>query len=51
MTRAGGGLFLTRDTRSFHMADDVPQVTLLRKAAKNILCTLVNSSINGVKVS
>ncbi len=50
MIRAGGDIFLTQDTKSFYMADDATQITLLRKATKNILYTVVNSNLNGVKV-
>ena len=50
MIRAGGDLFLTQEPKSFNMEDDATQVTLLRKAAKNILYTVVNSNAMGVQV-
>ena len=50
MIRAGGDLFLTQEPKSFNMADDATQITLLRKAAKNILYTVANSNAMGVQV-
>ena len=50
MIRAGGDLFLTQDAKTFSMADDATQVTLLRKATKNILYTVVNSNVMALEV-
>ncbi len=50
MIRAGGDLFLTQDEKTFYMPDDATQVTLLRKATKNILYTVANSNIMSVSV-
>ena len=50
MIRAGGDLFLTQDVKTFYMPDDATQVTLLRKAAKNIMYTVANSNIMSVRV-
>ena len=50
MIRAGGDLFLTQEPKSFNMADDATQVTLLRNATKNILYTVVNSNAMAVQV-
>ena len=50
MIRAGGDLFLTQEPKSFNMADDATQITLLRKATKNILYTVANSNAMGVQV-
>lgn len=50
MIRAGGDLFLTQDTKSFNMEDDATQVTLLRKATKNILFTVANSNAMNISV-
>jgi len=44
MIRAGGDLFLTQDAKTFAMADDATQITLLRQATKNILYSVVNSN-------
>ncbi len=50
MIRAGGDLFLTQDSKVFNQPDDATQVTLLRKAVKNILYTVANSNIMSLKV-
>ena len=50
MIRAGGDLFLTQEPKSFNMEDDATQITLLRKATKDILYTVVNSNAMGVRV-
>ena len=50
MIRAGGDLFLTQDSKVFNQPDDATQVTLLRKATKNILYTVANSNIMSLKV-
>lgn len=50
MIRAGGDLFLTQDVKTFNMPDDATQVTLLRKATKNILYTVANSNIMSIKI-
>lgn len=50
MIRAGGDLFLTQDPKSFNCSDDATQITLLRKAAKNVLYTVANSNAMSVKV-
>lgn len=50
MIRAGGDLFLTQDVKTFFMPDDATQITLLRKATKNILYTVVNSNIMSIKI-
>lgn len=48
MIRAGGDLFLTQDQKTFSMEDDATQITLLRKATKNILYTTVNSNVMSI---
>lgn len=50
MIRAGGDLFLTQDTKTFNKDDDATQITLLRKATKNILYTVVNSNAMSVNI-
>lgn len=50
MIRAGGDLFLTQDSKTFTMADDATQVSLLRQAAKNILYVTANSNVMSVVV-
>lgn len=50
MIRAGGDLFLTQDVKTFSMADDATQVTLLRHATKNILYSVVNSNAMSIEV-
>ncbi|MCX4314497.1 MAG: hypothetical protein OSJ83_11695, partial [Clostridia bacterium] len=50
MIRAGGDLFLTQDVKTFFMPDDATQVTLLRKATKNILYTVANSNIMSIEI-
>ena len=50
MIRAGGDLFLTQDTKSFNKEDDATQITLLRKATKNILFTVVNSNAMSINI-
>ena len=50
MIRAGGDLFLTQDTKTFNKDDDATQITLLRKATKNILYTVVNSNAMSINV-
>lgn len=49
MIRAGGDLFLTQDPKTFSMADDATQITLLRQATKNILYSVVNSNAMSIK--
>lgn len=50
MIRAGGDLFLTQDVKTFSMADDATQITLLRHATKNILYAVVNSNAMSIEV-
>jgi len=50
MIRAGGDLFLTQDTKTFNKEDDATQITLLRKATKNILYTVVNSNAMSIAI-
>ncbi len=50
MIRAGGDLFLTQDTKSFSKEDDATQITLLRKATKNILYTVANSNAMSIAI-
>lgn len=50
MIRAGGDLFLTQDSKVFSKEDDATQVTLLRKAVKNILYVVANSNVMSVVV-
>lgn len=50
MIRAGGDLFLTQETKTFNKDDDATQITLLRKATKNILYTVVNSNAMSVNI-
>ncbi|MDL2302400.1 glycoside hydrolase family 3 C-terminal domain-containing protein, partial [Lachnospiraceae bacterium OttesenSCG-928-D06] len=49
MIRAGGDLFLTQDVKTFSMADDKTQITLLRQATKNILYSVVNSNAMSIR--
>lgn len=49
MIRAGGDLFLTQDAKTFSMADDATQLTLLRQATKNILYSVVNSNAMSIR--
>lgn len=49
MIRAGGDLFLTQDAKTFSMADDATQITLLRQATKNILYSVVNSNAMSIR--
>lgn len=49
MIRAGGDLFLTQDAKTFSMADDATQITLLRQATKNILYSVVNSNAMSIQ--
>lgn len=51
MIRAGGDLFLTQDAKTFAMADDATQITLLRQATKNILYSVVNSNAMSIKTN
>jgi Beta-glucosidase-related glycosidases len=51
MIRAGGDLFLTQDAKSFAMADDATQITLLRQATKNILYSVVNSNAMSIQTN
>lgn len=51
MIRAGGDLFLTQDAKTFAMADDATQITLLRQATKNILYSVVNSNAMSIQTS
>lgn len=50
MIRAGGDLFLTQDAKVFGMPDDATQVSLLRRATKNLLYTTANSNVMSVVV-
>lgn len=50
MIRAGGDLFLSQEAKSFAKEDDATQITLLRKATKNILYSVVNSNAMSIKV-
>lgn len=50
MIRAGGDLFLTQDSKTFTMADDATQVSLLRQATKNILFVTANSNMMSVDI-
>lgn len=50
MIRAGGDLFLTQDAKTFSMADDATQITLLRQATKNILYSVVNSNAMSIEL-
>lgn len=49
MIRAGGDLFLTQDAKTFSMADDTTQITLLRQATKNVLYSVVNSNAMSIQ--
>lgn len=49
MIRAGGDLFLTQDVKTFSMADDATQITLLRQATKNILYSVANSNAMSIQ--
>lgn len=49
MIRAGGDLFLTQDAKTFAMADDATQITLLRQATKNVLYSVVNSNAMSIQ--
>lgn len=48
MIRAGGDIFLSQDPKNFNKEDDATQLTLLRKAVKNILYVTANSNVMSV---
>ena len=50
MIRAGGDLFLTQDAKTFNKEDDATQITLLRKATKNIFYAVANSNAMGATI-